>query len=204
MQKRKLTSDKRRELTVDTVIELSAKGDPANITTDNIAKHMHVTQGALFRHFANKEAIWETVIDTIAERLMQRFEHATNIAETPLSALQAIFYAHIDFITEYPGVPPLIVSQLQLTNQTPAKRKVHTLLSAYRKRVESLLTEAQTSGDLDEYLDIEAAAIQFIGTIQGLVVQSLIIGNIEHMVELAQRVFQLYLHGIKNNHSEQV
>ncbi|EKO3573635.1 TetR/AcrR family transcriptional regulator [Vibrio metschnikovii] len=195
-QKRKLTAEERRELTIDAVIDLSAQDDPANITTSSIAKHMRVTQGALFRHFPSKDAIWEAVVGSVAERVMKRLDKASASANSPLAVLKAMFHAHITFIVEHPGVPRLMMGQLQHARPTPARRMVCSLLSRYRERIEKLLNEAQATGELRRDLDIEAAATQFIGTIQGLVMQSLIIGNINHMAEQAEGTFHLYCHGI--------
>ncbi|MDX5434279.1 MAG: TetR/AcrR family transcriptional regulator C-terminal domain-containing protein [Halomonas sp.] len=195
--KRNLTAAERRERTVDTVIELSARDDPANITTGSIAKHMRVTQGALFRHFPSKDAVWEAVIGRIAERIIKRLDRAAASADSPLAALEAMFHAHIAFIVEHPGVPRLMMGQLQRARPTPARRMVRSLLFLYRERIEKLLIEAQEAGDLRRELNIEAAATQFIGTIQGLVMQSLMIGSMNHIAEQAQGAFDLYCHGIQ-------
>ena len=195
-QKRNLTAEERREQTVDTVIDLSAQDDPANITTGSIAKHMRVTQGALFRHFPSKDAIWEAVIGRVAERIIKRLDRAAASASSPLAALEAMFHAHIAFIVEHPGVPRLMMGQLQHARPTPARRMVRSLLFLYRERIEKLLIEAQEAGELRQALDVEAAATQFIGTIQGLVMQSLMIGNVDHVARQAQGAFDLYCHGI--------
>ncbi|NIC06462.1 TetR/AcrR family transcriptional regulator [Billgrantia bachuensis] len=194
--KRNLTAEARRELTVKAVIELSAGDDPATITTGDIAKHMRVTQGALFRHFPSKDAIWEAVIGWVGERVMQRLDAASAGADAPLAALEAMFHAHIAFIVEHPGVPRLMMGQLQHARPTPARRLVRSLLFRYRERVELLLSQAQAAGELRQGLNIEAAATQFIGSIQGLVMQSLMIGNMNHVAQQAQGAFDLYCHGI--------
>ncbi|MFW3615195.1 TetR/AcrR family transcriptional regulator [Billgrantia antri] len=195
--KRNLTAEERRERTVDTVIELSAQDDPANITTGSIAKHMQVTQGALFRHFPSKDAVWEAVIGRIAERIIKRLDRAAASADSPLAALEAMFHAHIAFIVEHPGVPRLMMGQLQHARPTPARRMVRSLLFLYRERIEKLLIKAQEAGELPRELEVEAAATQFIGTIQGLVVQSLMIGTMNHITEQAQGAFDLYCNGIQ-------
>jgi TetR/AcrR family transcriptional regulator len=196
--KRHLTAEQRRECTVEAVIKLSAQDDPANITTGRIAKHMRVTQGALFRHFPSKDAIWEAVIGWVAERVMQRLDTAAASAGSPLAALEAMFHAHIAFIVEHPGVPRLMMGQLQHARPTPARRMVRSLLFLYRERVEQLLTEAQEAGELRQELDVETAATQFIGTIQGLVLQSLIAGDVQRIVGQAPGAFDIYLHGIQS------
>lgn len=58
-----LSADLRRAEAVATVIELAATHDPAVMTTGQIASAMGVSQGALFRHFPDKMAIWTAVLE---------------------------------------------------------------------------------------------------------------------------------------------
>ena len=55
---------------------------------------------ALFRHFPSKDAIWEAVMEWVAERLLARVDRAAAQAASPVAALQAIFLAHADFVAE--------------------------------------------------------------------------------------------------------
>lgn len=191
-----LSSEERRQKTVEAVISLCAEDDPARITTTAIAKRMKVTQGALFRHFVSKDVIWESVIGWVTEHVMQRLNTAAKEANSPLAKLKAMFLAHIEFINQYPGVPRLLLGQLQNSRLTPARRMVQSLLDRYRERVEQQLAQAQLNGELRRDLNIEAAAIQYIGMIQGLVVQSLLIGDKEYVARQAPCVFDLFCHGI--------
>ena len=58
----KLSAEKRKNITIETVIELAGQQNPSEITTAAIAKHMGVTQGALFRHYATKDDLWLSLI----------------------------------------------------------------------------------------------------------------------------------------------
>ncbi|MCH4563028.1 MULTISPECIES: TetR/AcrR family transcriptional regulator [Halomonas] len=194
--KRHLTAEARRERTVETVIALCARDEPATLTTGEIARQMGVTQGALFRHFPSKDAIWEAVVDWVGTRVMQRVDAAAARADTPLEALEAMFMAHVAFIAEHPGVPRLLLGQLQHARPTPARRMVRSLLFRYRERIAGLLEQARATGELREGLDLEAATMQFIGTIQGLVIQSLMAGEVTGTLDQAPRVFAIYRHGI--------
>ncbi|HHH6468850.1 TPA: TetR/AcrR family transcriptional regulator, partial [Escherichia coli] len=44
-----LPADERRAVTVESVVALAGSQNPSEITTAAIAKHMNLTQGALFR-----------------------------------------------------------------------------------------------------------------------------------------------------------
>lgn len=191
-----LPADQRRAVTVESVVELAATRDPSEITTAAIAKHMHVTQGALFRHFANKEAIWQSVLEWVAERLLDRIDRSVQGIDSALDAMQAMFMTHIEFVAQHPGVPRMIFGELQRAESTAAKRIVQTLIQHYRERLQRVLEKGKASGELSSALDTEAAATLFIGTIQGLVMQSLLIGDVERMRRDAPRVFAIYRRGI--------
>jgi AcrR family transcriptional regulator len=191
-----LPAEKRRAATVETVLELAAEQNPSTITTAAIAKHMHVTQGSLFRHFPSKEAIWEAVMVWVSERLLKRVDRAAEGITSPIAAMEAMFMSHVAFIAEHPGVPRMIFGELQRTEPTPAKRMVQTLLKRYRERLNLLIEKGKQAGELSPSLDNEAAALLFIGTIQGLVMQSLLAGDVTGMRQHAPRVFAIYKRGI--------
>ena len=193
-----LPADERRAATVESVVQLAAVQNPGDITTAAIAKHMHLTQGALFRHFPNKEAIWQAVMEWVAERLLARIDKSILGIESPLAALEAAFMTHIDFVAEHPGVPRMMFGELQRAESTPAKRMAQTLLQGYGRRLQQLIERGKTCGELPASLDEDAAATLFVGTIQGLVMQSLIAGHMKQIRQDAKRSFAIYQRGIRS------
>ncbi|MDD5241817.1 MAG: TetR/AcrR family transcriptional regulator [Sulfuricella sp.] len=193
-----LPADERRAITVEAVVELAASQNPGEITTTAIAKHMNLTQGALFRHFPNKEAIWHAVMEWVAERLLARVDQAARAAGTPLAALEAMFMAHIDFVAKHPGVPRMLFGELQRAGNTPAKQMVQTLINHYGDRLHALIEKGKAQNELTAEVDTIAASTLFIGTIQGLVMQSLLAGGVERMRTDAPGVFVIYRRGIRS------
>lgn len=191
-----LPAEERRNVTVEAVIELAATTNPGDITTAAIAKHMHLTQGALFRHFPNKEAIWQAVMKWVANRLMARIDKAAEGIESPLAAMRSMFLAHVAFVSEHPGAPRMLFGELQGAKPTPAKRLARAMMKQYGVRLDHLIEAGKACGELAEDLDSQAAATLFIGTIQGLVMQSLMSGDMERMRADAPRVFAIYQRGI--------
>ncbi len=193
-----LPADKRRAVTVDAVIDLAARQNPSDITTAAIAKYMDVTQGALFRHFPNKEAIWQAVMEWVAERLLARIDKAAKAAVTPLVALEAVFMTHIEFVCAHPGVPRMLFGELQRAEDTPAKRMARTLIQKYAERLAILIDRGKAEGELDSGVDTAAAGLLFIGSIQGLIMQSLLAGDIANMRDRASDVFAIYRRAIES------
>lgn len=192
-----LPAAKRRAVTVEAVIELAAEQNPTDITTAAIAKRMGLTQGALFRHFPNKDAILQAVMEWVAKRLRSRIEKAIQAVPSPIGMLEAMFMAHVEFVAEHPGVPRILFGELQRAEETAAKLMVRTLIRQYAERLHGLIDQGKACGELDSELDTEAAAILFIGTIQGLVMQSLLKGDIKLIRRDAPTVFVIYCRGIR-------
>ena len=192
----RLSAEERRAGTIEAVVELAAEQNPSDITTTAIAQRMGLTQGTLFRHFPTKDAILEAVMTWVAERLLSRVDRAAQNVTSPLAALEAVFMAHIDFVSEHPGVPRMLFGELQRPGETLPKRMVQTLIQRYGERLRHLLERGKAIGELDANLDIETASVSFIGSIQGLVMQSLIAGDAARIRRDASGVFAIYRRGI--------
>lgn len=162
-----LPADQRRTGTIEALIVLAAEQDPAEITTAALAKRMGLTQGALFKHFPSKDAILESVMEWVADRLLARIDRAAQTASSPIAALEAVFMTHIDFVVEHPGVPRMLIGELQRSGDTVTKRMVRTVLRCYTERVIRLMEEGINQGQLDPALDRAAASTLFVGTIRG-------------------------------------
>jgi TetR/AcrR family transcriptional regulator len=198
----RLPTEERQALIVAAAIELAAQTSPAAITTADIAREVGVTQGALFKHFATREAIWLAVMEWVTGQLLARLEGAArtsteNSSASPaFDALARVFAAHIEFVHERPGVPRLVFHDLQQPVDSPLKRQLGVLLQRYRKLLAQLLHAAVTNGEAPAELDVPAAATMFIGIVQGLAMQSILTGPGIDLRAEAARVFPLYLRAI--------
>jgi len=195
-QTKHLPADERRAVTVEAVVALAAETNPDQITTAAIAERMHLTQGALFRHFPSKDAIWQAVMEWIAERLLARVDRAISGQTLALSALEAVFMSHVAFVVEHPGAPRILFSELQRREDTTAKRTVRTLIHRYGERLGTLIEQGKSQGELAPEVDVAAATALFIGAIQGLVMQSLLAGDVARIRHKAPGVFAIYRRGI--------
>lgn len=193
---RHLPADERRATIVKAVLELAAKQNPGDITTAAIATRMNLTQGALFRHFPSKDAIWQAVMEWVAEQLLARVDRAIETAESPLSALETVYTTHVEFVVAHPGVPRLLFGELQRAEDTPAKRITRALLGHYSERLTTLIEAGKARGQVAPEVDTAAAATMFIGSIQGLVMQSLLAGKPKRIRADAPGVFAIFRRGI--------
>jgi hypothetical protein len=139
----------------------------------------------------------------VTERLLARVDKAAEGTASPVAALEAVFMTHIDFVSEHPGVPRMLFGELQRPGETLPKRMVQTLIHRYGERLRRLLEAGKAQGELDAGLDVDAAAVLFIGTIQGLVMQSLLAGDVARIRRDAPGVFAIYHRGVRHSEAGQ-
>ncbi len=180
---------------IEAALRLAAQRSPSDITTGDLAQAVGITQGAVFRHFASKEAIWLATLDWVSTTLMARLNAAASQA-TALEALQAVFMAHVDFVVAHPGVPRIIFQELQHAGDTPLKARVRALMLHYRQLLSRLLTQARLDKTIASNTDLTSATVLFIGSIQGLVMQSMLSDNVAGMAVSAPGVYDLYQRGL--------
>jgi AcrR family transcriptional regulator len=198
----KQRTELRQASLIEAALQLAAQRSPADITTADLAQAVGITQGAVFRHFTSKEAIWLAALDWVTDTLMTRLKSAANEAQvhTPdaMAALRAVFHAHVNFVLAQPGVPRLIFQELQSANDTALKLRVRVLMQRYRQLLLNLLQLTQTQQGLRADIDLQAAAVLFIGSIQGLVMQALISNDLPAMAAQAPGVFAIYQRGVQH------
>lgn len=192
-----IRSEQRQAETVEAVIKLCADHNPATLTTAAIAKQVNLTQGALFKHFPNKDSLWEAVARWLARQLVETISAVADRYPSPLQALEAMFLAHVEFVSHHPGTPRLILGELQKPEQNRAKAIIRQALANYRAHIRKLLTTGMAHGEIRPDLDADAAAVLYLGAIQGLVLQAMVGGDITAAIDAAPKVFALYRQGIE-------
>ncbi|HMW57726.1 MULTISPECIES: TetR/AcrR family transcriptional regulator [Betaproteobacteria] len=187
------STESRQSEIIATVVALAAERNPAEVTTTDIAKAMSVTQGALFRHFPTKEAIRLAVIEWVETQLMANLADAQASAPDVLSGLEAMFLAHVKFIRQFPGVPRLVFAELQQPDSSPLRQRVQQIMQRYRQMLAEALGKAKAAHLIRDDVDVQAAAVLFLGAIQGLVMQSMLGGVSPDAEEPVLGVLRLYL-----------
>jgi AcrR family transcriptional regulator len=183
---------------VRTVVDLAATVSPDAITLQAVAQVIGVTQGAVFRHFPNREAIWLAVVDWVEGQLLTALDAGEQRGADPLDSLHCMLLAHIAFVAQHPGVPRIIFHELSQPADSATKQRTRALLGSYRKRLLRVIAAARGAGLLAPGLKPDAVATLCLGTVQGLVMQAMAADDTAGMPAAARPVLSLCLRAIRN------
>ncbi len=161
------SSKERRALAIDAVIDLASGMNPADITTAAISERMGLTQGALFRHFPIRAAVFGRPSWSVSERILFRIDEGSGKGPRRLKALRRSSCARRVHRIE-PRSSRLLFSELHDGRDgasAPSKR-----FSSLAMRILEQLDEAKKFG-LGSREIWPSAAMSFFGGVQGLVIQ---------------------------------
>ncbi|MDG6102946.1 TetR/AcrR family transcriptional regulator [Dactylosporangium aurantiacum] len=83
---------------------LEREGDEAAITLRSVAREAGIAAPSIYAHFADRDAIIETVLDIAFERLRQRIVETTcALPDDPVASLLAGCHAYVDFAVREPA-----------------------------------------------------------------------------------------------------
>lgn len=202
-KRKRLPTAERQQEVIAAVLELARTSSPEGITTQAIADRVGITHGALFKHFPDKQALWIAVFDWVQEQLGSVIRQELQSECDALTRLQRVFLAHVGFVARHPGAPRILFYELQQTRDSAFQQRARHALGGYRQRLSELFKEASQNRQLSPTLDVEMAVVLFMGTIQGLVMQSTLFRNEAEMLAAAKRLFMLMLDGFRGLHGDE-
>jgi len=194
---KRLSSPERRITLVTAFVTLAASDDPGAVTTEAIARKVGVSHAAVFRHFPTRDALVAAAIEWAATDLIERLDQAKRTARSTLAALEAMFLAHAEFATTHPGVPRILISELQKAGNRATKRAVRSLIAQYACRISALVEHGKAKGEITPKVDGAQAAVLVLGSIQGLALQSLMLGQADWVRRQAPGIIAVIKDGLR-------
>lgn len=127
-----------------------------------------------------------------------RFPAKREMNEAPrLSALQALFMSHLQLEIEHPRIARMRYAELRHPEPTPVKTVAQSTLRHFSKRLARELDAAKEAGAVAPDTNSEAAATLFVSMMQGLVAQSLLLGNPNELHARAPELLEILLRSVE-------
>ena len=165
---------KTRGAILDAAVQVFSVRGVSRTTLANIAKEAGVTRGAIYWHFKNKEDL----LGALWEQLLLPFEPINQAIENPdepdpLGKFQQTHIAFFKSLKEDPQLLQLyqiLLSKCETVEDTGTLHlhRVNCHLEGQRK-IEKILRNAITKGQLPDYLNVRLGSIATIAFIDGLI-----------------------------------
>lgn len=164
----------RRTQIADAALKVIAESGLGRFTAAEIAKEVGISDGGLFRHFPNKEAIVMAAIERADELLFAQLPGHSD----PLIRLREFFFQRVSQLQGRAGIARILFSDQLAQAAGPAGvMKVNEIKQRSFAFIHACLTEARKSGLLRE----ESALEDFIMILQGTALGFVFLGSVRSM-----------------------
>jgi AcrR family transcriptional regulator len=192
MATEKLDTKVRREQIVHAAVALVAGDGLKRLSVARVARRVGIVPSALYRHFSSKDDILDAVLLTVQERLLENVRAAREERPDALGRLHALLSRHLTLIREHPGLPWLVFSEEVYAGQPKRRARMFKGIRAYLDRVADIVRDGQQRGEVDAAVDVEAAAVLFLGLVQPPAILSQLSGGLFDAQLHAEQAWSLY------------
>jgi len=162
----KLDTEIRQEQIAQAALAVVARHGLRRLNMAQVARVVGVVPSALYRHFPSKDAILDTVMGLVRERLLENVRAVTDAASDPFEQLRLLLKRHVQFIAEHEALPRIIFSEQVYEGRPGRRRAVFRTIQAYLEKVADIVRKGQTDGRIRKDVDASTVAVMFLGLIQ--------------------------------------
>ncbi len=196
VHKRKSAPERKKEI-VETAIRLAGEIGPDRLTTQHLADAIGISQPAIFRHFATKDAIWEAVGEQIASTMRANTKRLFDKKSTPVDQLRKMIQAQLSFIQSNPAVPAILFSRELHAENDSLRVLFSNLMSGRHSTFSKLITAEIQSGNFRADLSANDAAYLVLGFVQGQAMRWSLSARSFDLVKEGARLFDLQLQAFR-------
>jgi TetR/AcrR family transcriptional regulator len=139
------------------------------LTVQRIATEIHVTDGAIYRHYKSKDEIFEAIAGYMESNLLGPLNMVAKQTDNTAKRLEMVFEQHMAFLEGHPGLARLLLGGGS-TEAGPLAERLKLLNAKVRAQLVQLLKFGEAQGTLQGDITPEQATEMLYGLMTGTAV----------------------------------
>ncbi len=162
----KLDTDHRQEQIAQAALSLIAQHGLKRLSVAAVARRVGLVPSAIYRHFDGKDAVIDTVMDLVRERLFDNVRAVRRETADPLERLRLLLFRHMALVRDNQALPRVVFAEEVYAGRPDRKTRMFAAIQAYLDEVAVIVSEGQRDGAIRKDLDPATVAVMFLGLIQ--------------------------------------
>lgn len=151
-----------------TILEESPGG---RITTAGLARHVGVSEAALYRHFPSKAKMFEALIEFIENTIFSRISQIMNDEEKAEARCQKIVGLMLTFCERNPGITRILTGDPLSGETERLRQRVTQLFDRIEAQLRQIIREMPMRGEQELEADSLLAANLMLSFVEGRISQ---------------------------------
>jgi len=180
-------------------LDLAFETGPDRLTTGMIADRLGLTQPAIYKHFKNKEEIWQGVANRLCDLIAVNIAMSNDASMTPEGRLRKLVLGHLQLVRDNPALPQIMTMRDPSEGQRTSLTQISASMSGFRDNLIDTIRQAQSTGGFRADIGAADVATLIFGIIQGLVLRLLLTRDPEVLLRESARLLDLQLSLLAGN-----
>lgn len=157
------STDIRQEQIKQAVIDIITKDGLKNLSTRNLANHIGMSEGSIFRHFKTKKDIILSIFNDIQDNFIGELRKIAWSEEEPSVRLFKLLSATIKYHTDNKGANMLLFSEASYNNDPELKSRLQQIFHDQKQFVSKIILDGINAGIWDKDVHVENVALIYMG-----------------------------------------
>lgn len=168
-----------------------------SLSTKNLAHHIGLSEGAIFRHFATKQDILLSILQDIQIDLITQLRDISMAPLSPELRLEKFLCTTVHYLTEKRGVTMLMFSEASHSNDTVLKNSLQQIFNSQRNLVSKIMLDGIAQGIWDDQVSVERISMIYLGIPVTLNIELVLNGGLFFQNDFCRQMLELILKMLK-------
>ncbi len=159
----------RQQEIIDAAIYLIEQGGIQNVTMKNIAKHLGISEPAIYRHFESKMDILFSMLERFKQRSKNHLIRAQSVKASGVMQLRTIFLEHVGQFRENPHMAAVVFSEEAFQDHSRLAETVFLIMNFAHETIIEIIREAQQQGQIRDDIPGEHLTLLILGALRLMV-----------------------------------
>ena len=139
------------------------------MTMQELAKEVGVSEGAIYRHFKSKDEILLVLVQDIERSLLDAISDSAGPHVSAMVQLRHIFQHHFSAVERRNGLSFVVIGESMRFADSQVKQAARRMVEHYLELISTVIKKAIDQHEIDQSVDVKAAALLFFGMVQASV-----------------------------------
>ncbi len=144
-------------------LEIISEEGLKKLSTKNLAGHVHLSEGAIFRHFHSKNDIILSIFADVKEDLLKSLRNIAEKQTPPEKRLQEFMSFHINYLKVNNGVTILLFTEAAYQNNELLKIQLNEFFWLIKQYFGKIIHDGIAVGLWDSALSVDNISSLYVG-----------------------------------------
>jgi AcrR family transcriptional regulator len=191
----------RQQDIIEKALELIATGGIQNLTIKNLAGAIGVSEPALYRHFVNKYAILDAILESFKDTASEVLEEESKYKKSSLEKIENFIMDRYRRAVSNPNMAKVMFSEEIFQDDKRLAAKVLDIMHSHKDKMHKIIVEGQEKGEIRDDFDTLALFRIIFGPVRLLIKQWCLSGNKFDLVKEGGELWNVARTMIQSEHS---